>query len=69
MLQQTTVEAVKPYFNKFIKKWPSVKKLAKSDITDVMDMWSGLGYYSRAKNIYKSINIIKKINNIKIIAQ
>lgn len=63
MLQQTTVEAVKPYFNKFIKKWPSVKKLAKSDITDVMDMWSGLGYYSRAKNIHKSSQILSNKHN------
>lgn len=65
MLQQTTVEAVKPYFNKFIKKWPSIKKLAKSDINDVMDMWSGLGYYSRAKNIHKSSQILSnKYNNL-----
>ena len=37
MLQQTTVEAVKPYYHKFISKWPSVKKLADSELEDIMD--------------------------------
>jgi len=63
MLQQTTVEAVKPYFRKFLSKWPTIQDLAKSNINDVMDMWSGLGYYSRAKNIHKSSHIIIKNYN------
>jgi len=63
MLQQTTVEAVKPYFRKFLNKWPTIHDLAKSNINDVMDMWSGLGYYSRAKNIHKSSQIITKNYN------
>ncbi|MEC9393061.1 MAG: A/G-specific adenine glycosylase [Pseudomonadota bacterium] len=63
MLQQTTVEAVKPYFRKFLSKWPTIQDLAKSNINDVMDMWSGLGYYSRAKNIHKSSQIITKNYN------
>ncbi|HAX90765.1 MAG TPA: A/G-specific adenine glycosylase, partial [Rhodospirillaceae bacterium] len=51
MLQQTTVVTVAPYFNKFIKRWPSVKSIAKADLDDVLKMWAGLGYYSRARNL------------------
>jgi A/G-specific adenine glycosylase len=51
MLQQTTVEAVKPYFRKFVEKWPDVAVLAAADTEDVMKAWAGLGYYSRARNL------------------
>ena len=51
MLQQTTVEAVKPYFKKFVTKWPDVFSLAKADLEDVLKAWAGLGYYSRARNL------------------
>lgn len=51
MLQQTTVEAVKPYFRKFLDTWPSVAALAAADREDVMKAWAGLGYYSRARNL------------------
>ena len=51
MLQQTTVEAVKPYFRKFVEKWPDVAALAAADTEDVMKAWAGLGYYSRARNL------------------
>jgi A/G-specific adenine glycosylase len=53
MLQQTTVKAVIPYFDKFTRRWPTVKALAKSDLDDVLSMWAGLGYYSRARNLHK----------------
>lgn len=66
MLQQTTVEAVKPYYHKFISKWPSVKKLADSELEDIMDSWSGLGYYSRAKNLHKTAKILCKEYDTKI---
>ena len=66
MLQQTTVEAVIPYFHKFISKWPTIKKLSESNIEDIMDAWSGLGYYSRAKNIHKTAKIVNKEYNDKI---
>ena len=66
MLQQTTVEAVIPYFHKFISKWPTIKKLSESNIEDIMDAWSGLGYYSRAKNIHKTAKIVSKEYNNKI---
>ena len=66
MLQQTTVEAVIPFFHKFINKWPTIKKLSESKVEDVMDAWSGLGYYSRAKNIHKTAKIINKQHNNQI---
>ena len=51
MLQQTTVEAVKPYFRAFIQSWPTVGALAAASADDVMKAWAGLGYYSRARNL------------------
>jgi A/G-specific adenine glycosylase len=52
MLQQTTVKAVGPYFLKFIARWPSVTDMAAASLDDVLRMWAGLGYYSRARNLY-----------------
>lgn len=51
MLQQTTVEAVKPYFAKFLALWPDVKALAAAEDQAVMTAWAGLGYYARARNL------------------
>lgn len=51
MLQQTTVTAVKPYYEAFLARWPTVKDLAAADEADVMKAWAGLGYYSRARNL------------------
>ncbi len=53
MLQQTTVEAVKPYFRAFTERWPDVSALAAADPDDIMKAWAGLGYYSRARNLRK----------------
>jgi len=53
MLQQTTVEAVKPYFRRFTTLWPTVEALASADPDDIMKAWAGLGYYSRARNLRK----------------
>jgi len=51
MLQQTTVAAVKPYFEKFTTRWPTVDALAAADETELMAAWAGLGYYARARNL------------------
>ncbi|WP_420138077.1 A/G-specific adenine glycosylase [Sphingomonas sp.] len=51
MLQQTTVAAVKSYFEKFTRLWPTVDALAAADDADVMSAWAGLGYYARARNL------------------
>ncbi|WP_061029154.1 A/G-specific adenine glycosylase [Bradyrhizobium sp. CCH5-F6] len=52
MLQQTTVKAVGPYFEKFVERWPDVTALGRASQDDVLRMWAGLGYYSRARNLY-----------------
>ena len=53
MLQQTTVITVIPYFNNFIKKWPTLQDLAKASLDEILIKWQGLGYYSRARNLYQ----------------
>ena len=63
MLQQTTVEAVKPYFRKFLDRWPDVASLAAADVDDVMKAWAGLGYYSRARNLKKCADTIADTHN------
>lgn len=54
MLQQTRVEAVKPYFTRFMAELPTVKHLAEADETRLLKLWEGLGYYSRARNLKKA---------------
>lgn len=51
MLQQTTVAAVRPYFARFVERWPTVAALAAARDEDVMNAWAGLGYYARARNL------------------
>ena len=58
MLQQTTVATVGAYFEKFIKRWPSLNDFAVSDLDDVLKMWAGLGYYARARNLHKCAGIV-----------
>ena len=58
MLQQTTVAAVKDYFNRFTTRWPTVVSLAAADDGDVMGEWAGLGYYARARNLLKCARVI-----------
>jgi A/G-specific adenine glycosylase len=53
MLQQTTVAAVKPYFEKFLARWPTVHDMAAAKTDDVMAAWAGLGYYARARNLHR----------------
>jgi len=58
MLQQTTVGAVKSYFDAFTTLWPTVEELAAADVDDVMKGWAGLGYYSRARNLKKCADFV-----------
>jgi A/G-specific adenine glycosylase len=51
MLQQTTVAAVKPYYERFLARWPKVAALAAAEDAELMAAWAGLGYYSRARNL------------------
>ncbi|WP_460083439.1 A/G-specific adenine glycosylase [Roseibium sp. LAB1] len=63
MLQQTTVAAVKDYFAKFTRSWPTVTDLAAADEEDVMKAWAGLGYYSRARNLKKCAETVARNHN------
>lgn len=58
MLQQTTVAAVIPYYEKFMRRFPKIETLAQASEPEVLEMWAGLGYYSRARNIHKSAKLI-----------
>lgn len=60
MAQQTTIQAVLPFFLKFIHKWPTVHDLAKASVDDVMQNWAGLGYYARARNLHKCAKYISE---------
>ena len=53
MLQQTRIEAARGYFTRFMEAFPTVKALADADIDEVLKLWEGLGYYSRARNLHK----------------
>lgn len=54
MLQQTTVAAVVPYYERFMKRFPNLNSLATAPEEDVIEHWAGLGYYSRARNLHKA---------------
>lgn len=54
MLQQTQVATVIPYFERFIERFPTVVDLANADIDEVLHLWTGLGYYARARNLHKA---------------
>lgn len=58
MLQQTTVKTVIDYFDRWMKRFPTLETLAKADIHDVLLMWQGLGYYTRAKKIHECAQIL-----------
>ena len=58
MLQQTRVEAVKPYFERFVAALPDVRALARADETTLMKLWEGLGYYSRARHLQSAARLI-----------
>jgi A/G-specific adenine glycosylase len=53
MLQQTQVAAVLPYYARFLDRFPTVRDLAAAPLDDVLAQWSGLGYYSRARNLHR----------------
>ncbi len=58
MLQQTQVKTVIPYYKSFLKKFPNIEALANSKEDEVLHHWSGLGYYTRARNLYKCAKLI-----------
>lgn len=58
MLQQTRVEAVKPYYDRFMKVLPDIRSLAKAQEEELLKLWEGLGYYNRVRNMKKAAEII-----------
>ncbi|HLE56598.1 MAG TPA: A/G-specific adenine glycosylase, partial [Rhodothermia bacterium] len=54
MLQQTRVDQARPYFERFVARFPDVETLAASELDDVLLLWEGLGYYSRARNLHRA---------------
>lgn len=63
MLQQTRVEAVKPYYERFLQTLPTVKDLAEADEETILKLWEGLGYYSRVRNMQKAaVQIMEEYN-------
>lgn len=60
MLQQTRVETVIPYFEKWMRLFPTIQSLAKASEHDVLNAWEGLGYYSRARNLHNAAKVVVK---------
>jgi A/G-specific adenine glycosylase len=59
MLQQTQVATVIPYFERFTARFPDVRALAAADIDEVLHLWTGLGYYARARNLHRAAQVIR----------
>ena len=59
MLQQTQVTTVIPYFQRFMQRFPSLKRLAEAPLDDVLHLWTGLGYYARGRNLHKAARLIQ----------
>jgi A/G-specific adenine glycosylase len=58
MLQQTQVAAVRPYYERFLRRFPDVRTLAAAGVDEVLHLWSGLGYYARARNLHRAAGLI-----------
>lgn len=58
MLQQTTVAAVVPYFERFVARFPDIETLAGADLDEVLHLWSGLGYYARARSLHRVASVV-----------
>lgn len=58
MLQQTQIETVRPYYNRFLTEYPTVQVLAQASLDEVLKLWEGLGYYSRARHLHQAAQII-----------
>jgi A/G-specific adenine glycosylase len=66
MLQQTRVETVAPYYDRFLQKFPDVRSLAVAPLDEVMKAWEGLGYYSRARNLHRAAGILVARHGTKV---
>lgn len=66
MLQQTRVETVEPYFERWMRRFPTLASLAQASQIEVLSVWEGLGYYSRARNLHRAAQIIMNESGGKI---
>lgn len=64
MLQQTTVAAVIPYYESFLKSFPTIESLASAPLDDIIALWAGLGYYSRARNLHRAAQQVVSGRNV-----
>ena len=60
MLQQTQVKTVIPYYQRFIARFPEIASLAKAELDEVLQLWSGLGYYMRGRNLHRAAKIVQE---------
>jgi A/G-specific adenine glycosylase len=60
MLQQTRVETVRPYYERWMARFPTLHALAAADLDDVLREWQGLGYYSRARNLHQAARLVRE---------
>ncbi len=58
MLQQTQVKTVVPYFEEFLRSYPTVEDLARAEESEILSSWSGLGYYRRARNLHRAAQMV-----------
>ncbi len=63
MLQQTRAQTVIPYYHRFIQKLPDIQSLANASVDQVLSLWSGLGYYARARNLHRAAKMIQQEHN------
>src|SRR5438477_7801382 len=61
MLQQTQIATVIPYYERWMKRFPTVKALARAPLDDVLKVWEGLGYYARARNLHQAARVLKSL--------
>ncbi len=66
MLQQTQVNTVLSYYRRFIKTFPTIKKLAQAEVQDVLKAWEGLGYYARARNLHRAAGLVAEEHSGKV---
>lgn len=66
MLQQTRVETVIPYFERWMERFPSIQALAQASLQEVLTAWEGLGYYSRARNLHRAAQLVIEEHNGKL---
>lgn len=60
MLQQTRVDTVIPYFNRFMEKYPTLESLAAAEEQELLKIWEGLGYYSRIRNLHQAVREVQE---------